>query len=168
MPSAFLNPVYTFNGGRPEAKEDLCGFFHSSQFPSLGVNGHSGARGGCWRRSAIAAAIVDDEFLADCLSWELGLLEVFDSPRRGLVPFFTVPDLGIRFAFGYWPPGETPGPHEHTAWTITAVCRNKLEVLTYDRESRIDRGSSYRRTASRLRRDVWGTFTTHLFTAQRM
>src|SRR5262249_13875010 len=51
----------------------------------------------------------------------------------GLVPFFTMPRTGIRFALGYWPPGGSPGAHEHTAWTITAVCRNQLDVLTFDR-----------------------------------
>jgi hypothetical protein len=80
----------------------------------------------------------DDELLADCISWELELLED-DRPRRGLAPFFIVPGLGVRLAFGYWSPGGTTGPHEHTAWTITAVCRNELEVLTYDRQE------SYRR-----------------------
>jgi hypothetical protein len=45
-----------------------------------------------------------------------------------------MPDLGIRFAFGYWAPGHTAGAHEHTAWTITAVCRNELDVLTYHRD----------------------------------
>jgi len=45
----------------------------------------------------------------------------------------------VRFAFAYWPPGWSIAPHEHTAWTITAVCRNELEVLTFDRDA------SYRR-----------------------
>jgi len=85
-------------------------------------------------RSAVSSAVVDDGFLLDCLARELFLIER-SSYRDGLAPFFTMPDLGIRFAFGYWPPGGTPGPHEHTAWTITAVCRNFLEVVTFDRHA---------------------------------
>jgi hypothetical protein len=84
-------------------------------------------------RSSVEAAVIDDEFLADCIALELKLIES-NRPRWGLVPFFTMPDLGIRFAFGYWAPGNSAGAHEHTAWTITAVCRNELEVLTYNRE----------------------------------
>src|SRR5262249_52087689 len=84
-------------------------------------------------RSGVEAAVVDDEFLADCIALELKLIES-NRPRRGLVPFLTMPDLGIRLAFGYWAPGNSAGAHEHTAWTITAVCRNELEVLTYNRE----------------------------------
>jgi hypothetical protein len=89
-------------------------------------------------RSAITAAIRDDEFFLDCLTFELTQLER-QGLRRGLVPFFTVPGFGIRFAFGYWPPGRNAGAHEHTAWTITGVCRNELIVQTYDRNE------SYRR-----------------------
>ena len=83
-------------------------------------------------RSVVEAALLDDQFLADCIERELDLIDSGTS-RRGLVPFFTMPDLGIRFALGYWAPGHTAGAHEHTAWTVTAVCRNELEVLTYDR-----------------------------------
>ena len=89
-------------------------------------------------RSTIESAVIDDEFLSDCIELELDL--IVDTPiRRGLLPFHVMPKLSVRFAFGYWPPGGTPGPHEHTAWTITAVCRNELEVQTFDR------AESYRR-----------------------
>jgi hypothetical protein len=117
---------------------DLDNVFHRSQFPTIGTRDHPELAAVQGARYALAAAIIDDEFLLDCISMELTLLKS-DNPRRGLVPFFTIPDLGIQFAFGFWPPGGTPGPHEHTAWTITAVCRNALEVLTFDR------AESYRR-----------------------
>lgn len=117
---------------------DLYSVFHRSQFPAIGAKDHPELAAVQGARLAIAAAIIDDDFLLDCISMELRLLKT-DIPRRGLVPFFTIPDLGIQFAFGYWPPGGTPGPHEHTAWTITGVCRNALEVLTFDRNE------SYRR-----------------------
>jgi hypothetical protein len=118
--------------------DDLCSVFEKQRFPSLGDRSHPERNSVLSARSAVAAAVVDDEFLADCISWELRRIED-DRLRRGLLPFFIIPNLGVRLAFGYWPPGGTPGPHEHTAWTITAVCRNSLEVLTYDREE------SYRR-----------------------
>ena len=118
--------------------DDLCEAFEALQFPRVEEQAHPERASVLGARSAVAAAIVDDEFLLDCMSWELRRLEG-DRLGKGLVPFFTNPDLGIRCAFGYWPPGGTPGPHEHTAWTITGVCRNQLEVLTYDREE------SYRR-----------------------
>lgn len=117
---------------------DLCEVFGDSQFPKTGEREHPELRSVLEVRAAVTSAVIDDDFLADCIALELDLLES-DTPRRGLVPFFTVPGLGIQFAFGYWHPGGTPGPHEHTAWTITAVCRNRLEVVTYDREA------SYRR-----------------------
>ena len=117
---------------------DLDNVFQRSQFPTIGTKDHPELEAVQGARAAMAAAIIDDEFLLDCISMELRLLGT-DVPRRGLIPFFTMPDLGIQFAFGYWPPGGTPGPHEHTAWTITAVCRNALEVLTFDRNE------SYRR-----------------------
>ena len=113
--------------------DDLCEIFDTSRFPSLEAQAHPERNSVLAARSMVTSAVADDEFLADCISLELRRLEEHRM-RRGLVPFFIVPDLGVRFAFGYWPPGWTPGPHEHTAWTITAVCRNHLEVLTYDRE----------------------------------
>jgi hypothetical protein len=89
-------------------------------------------------RALIEAAVADDGFLAGCIALEIARL-AGDKGRRGLTPFLTLPRSGIRLAFGFWPPGGTPGPHEHTAWTITGVCRNALEVRTFDRDA------SYRR-----------------------
>lgn len=89
-------------------------------------------------RSVVTAAVADEEFLLDCFQHELDLI-ASGTPRRGLTPFFTMPDQGIGFALGYWPPGAQAGAHEHTAWTITAVCRNRLQVHTFDR------AASYRR-----------------------
>jgi hypothetical protein len=117
--------------------DDVCSSFRAEEFPAVGVFDHPERSSVMTARSVIAAAVADDSFLVDCLRRELSLLES-ETRRDGLVPFFVIPDLGIRLAFGYWPPGGTPGPHEHTAWTITAVCRNMLEVVTFDR------GASYR------------------------
>ncbi|WP_394849785.1 hypothetical protein LZC95_20305 [Pendulispora brunnea] len=74
-----------------------------------------------------------DEFLLDCLKRDITRLEKHDV-RPGLPPFFIVPDFGIRMALGYWAPDQDARPHEHNAWTVTAVCHNELEVFTYDRE----------------------------------
>jgi hypothetical protein len=107
--------------------------FEALQFPKKGERTHPDRQLVTAARASVEAAVIDDEFLADCLAFELTLIES-NRPRRGLVPFFTMPDLGVRFAFGYWAPGNSAPAHEHTAWTITAVCRNELEVLTYNRD----------------------------------
>jgi hypothetical protein len=111
---------------------DVVEGFETIEFPVAGERVHPDREAVLDARSTIQSAVVDDEFLADCIALELELTARAEL-RRGLVPFLTMPERGIRFAFGYWPPGGTPGPHEHTAWTITAVCRNELEVHTYDR-----------------------------------
>lgn len=85
-------------------------------------------------RVAVAEAVDDDEFLLDCLARELERVAQ-GVPRWGLSPFHTLDSLGVRFALGYWRPMSRAGAHEHTAWTITAVCRNELRVQTYDRDA---------------------------------
>jgi hypothetical protein len=117
---------------------DLCEAFDALGFPGIGVQAHPERSLVLDARAATTTAVRDNELLLDCISYEIELLEQ-GGLRRGLVPFFTIPALGIELAFGYHPPGGRPGPHEHTAWTITAVCRNELEILTYDRTE------SYRR-----------------------
>jgi hypothetical protein len=87
----------------------------------------------------VASAIAHQEFMLDCIALELNLIEAAPS-LWGLTPFFTVPDTGVVVAFGYWSPGETSIPHEHTAWTITAVCQNELAVRTFDRHESYRRG----------------------------
>jgi hypothetical protein len=112
--------------------DDLCARFEPGEFPAATAREHPDREAVLTAREAVAAAVCDDEFLVDCLAHELDVLER-GVPRRGLVPFYTLPELGIEFAFGYWPPGRNAGAHQHTAWTITAVCRNQLEVRTFDR-----------------------------------
>jgi hypothetical protein len=112
--------------------DDLCARFDRGEFPSASAREHPEREAVLTAREAVTAAVRDDEFLIDCLAHELDVLER-RLPRRGLDPFYTLPELGIQFAFGYWPPGRSAGAHEHTAWTITGVCRNQLEVRTFDR-----------------------------------
>lgn len=119
--------------------EDLCDQFERLPFPSAHELGHPDEAIIRNARAHVSQAISDDDFLADCFAHELRLI---GSNRRlgGLTPFFILPDHGIRFAFGYWSPGAETGPHEHTAWTITGVCRNELEVSTFDRDESYRRG----------------------------
>ena len=107
--------------------------FDNELFPSAGAETPPERSVVMAARSEVAKAVIDDDFLADCILLELRRLQAHIH-GNGLVPFFTIPRTGVRFAFGYWPPGGTPGPHEHSDWTITAVCRNELDVLTFDRD----------------------------------
>jgi hypothetical protein len=120
--------------------DDLCASFDRGEFPAAAAREHPEREAVLTAREAVTAAVRDDEFLIDCLAHELDVMERRVT-RRGLDPFYTLPELGIQFAFGYWSPGSSAGAHEHTAWTITAVCRNQLEVRTFDRDE------SYRRRA---------------------
>lgn len=113
--------------------EDICRFFENRGFPKASVQEHPDRASVQHVRSLISSAIIDPNFLSECVALELDLLESSVN-RRGLMPFLTVPGFGIRFAFGYWSPGSTPGPHEHTAWTITAVAQNEIQVRTFDRD----------------------------------
>jgi hypothetical protein len=113
--------------------DDFCESLARLPFPRVDEPAHPDRDTVQAARFLVGTAVADDELLIDCVAHELRLIES-GRLRTGLVPFFVLPCLGIRLAFGYWPPGATPGPHEHTAWTVSAVCRNELEVLTYDRD----------------------------------
>ena len=121
--------------------DDLCELFGRHEFPDEQLREPPDKGAVLAARSATTAAVRDDEFLVDCIAHELTLLERPGLRRQDLVPFFTLPEYGIRFALGYWPPGSNAGAHEHTAWTITGVCHNQLIVQTYDRDE------TYRRQA---------------------
>lgn len=121
--------------------DDLCELFERHAFPDEEVRDLPDKDAVLAARAAMTTAVRDEEFLVDCLGYELTLLERPRRRRQNLVPFFTVPGYGVRFAFGYWPPGSNAGAHEHTDWTITSVCHNQLVVQTFDRDE------SYRRQA---------------------
>src|SRR5689334_9189827 len=91
-------------------------------------------------RSLVTQAVADREFLADCIERELHMIQRMSRVRSGLVPFAILPRTGIRLAFGYWPAGGSVAPHEHTAWTVTGVWRNQLQVLTFDRDESYRQG----------------------------
>lgn len=113
--------------------DDLCEALERLPLPRADEPVHPDRATVLAARERVGEAVADDEFLADCIAYELRLLES-GRLRDGLVPFFVVPRLGVRLAFGHWAPGACPGPHEHTAWTVDAVCRNELEVITFDRD----------------------------------
>jgi hypothetical protein len=54
------------------------------------------------------------------------------TPERPFSPFHRLNDLDLEFRMFYWWPGKAAPPHEHTAWTVTAVFYNTLEVTTFD------------------------------------
>ncbi|WP_214406211.1 hypothetical protein [Pseudonocardia lacus] len=118
--------------------DDLCTTIDALELPVAGVAEHPERETVLEVRSAVTAAITDHGFLEDCLFRELALLRR-GVLRRTLIPFVVLPRIGVGIALGYHPPGGRPGPHEHTAWTVTAVWRNALEMATFDREE------SYRR-----------------------
>ena len=91
-------------------------------------------------REQVRLALADPELLCECAELELqSLRDKKDGPS--LVPFLRVPSIRAGLAFGYWAPFAATGPHEHTAWTITALIRNKLDVWVYDWEKSYDTGS---------------------------
>lgn len=82
-------------------------------------------------RDLARVAVSDPQVLCECAELELQLLRSKgDGPN--LVPFICNPSIRAGLAFGYWSPFGATGPHEHTAWTITALIRNKLDVFVYD------------------------------------
>lgn len=113
--------------------------FEQLGFPGADEDDHPAPAVMTAAKAAVSSSLTSPEFLADCIELELQRLERVGAWRGGLEPFARIPRLGIRFAFGYWRPGVTTGPHEHTSWTITGVYRNTLEVVTYDYDE------SYRR-----------------------
>lgn len=82
-------------------------------------------------RDLVRVAVTDPQVLCECAELELQLLRN-KSDGANLVPFINMPSIRAGLAFGYWPPFGATGPHEHTAWTITAVIRNSLDVWVYD------------------------------------
>lgn len=81
----------------------------------------------------LTEALEDPAFVRDCIALEHSRLDAWDG-TPGLRPFHVLRQSGVTMAFGYFAPGQATGAHEHTSWTVTAVCHNDLEVLTFDRD----------------------------------
>src|SRR5215831_1300866 len=120
--------------------EALCDVFEREGFPLRDLDLAPEKSSVQAARSEVGKAVIDDEFLASCIALELARLRE-GRMGPGLVPFFSMPSTGIGFGLGCWPPGGSPGPHEHTAWAITAVCRNQLDVVTFDRLQSYETGT---------------------------
>lgn len=87
-----------------------------------------GLRAAC---DIVRAAVTNPEVMCECVELELKLLRTI-SGGYNLAPFLRFPSIQAGLAFGFWPPLAATGPHEHTAWTITALVHNKLDILVYD------------------------------------
>jgi predicted metal-dependent enzyme (double-stranded beta helix superfamily) len=94
-------------------------------------------------QNLLSAGLSDEDFYLDCIGLEIdaNLRRSAEAPKQSL---FRMPDLGMRVQMFYWYPGRTIAPHEHSAWTVTAVFYNALQITTYDfdlafREQRLER-----------------------------
>ena len=120
--------------------EAVSSLFDRSRFPALRERAHPERALVAATRVEVGHAVTDDALLADCIALELRRMAVEERRRGGLTPFYVHPQTGVALAFGFWAPGMRAGAHEHTAWTITAVCRNRLDVLTFDRDESYRQG----------------------------
>ncbi|HEX3758945.1 MAG TPA: hypothetical protein VHW23_09575 [Kofleriaceae bacterium] len=82
-------------------------------------------------QDALTAMLADEDFYLDCIDLE-AQTTASETPERPFAPFCRVDDLDLQFRMFYWWPGKAAPPHEHTAWTVTAVLYNTLEVTTFD------------------------------------
>jgi len=82
-------------------------------------------------QDALTAMLADEDFYLDCIELEAEAT-ASGTPERPFAPFYRLDDLDLQFRMFYWWPGKAAPPHEHTAWTVTAVFYNTLEVTTYD------------------------------------
>jgi predicted metal-dependent enzyme (double-stranded beta helix superfamily) len=82
-------------------------------------------------QDALTAMLADEDFYLDCIDLEIEST-ANETPDRPFSPLYRLDDLGLQFRMFYWWPGKAAPPHEHTAWTVTAVFYNSLEVTTFD------------------------------------
>ena len=99
---------------------------------------------------ALTAMLADDDFYLDCIELEMAAV-LRRTPDRPYAPMFRMRGRAQHFRMFYWAPGRVAPPHEHTAWTVTAVFYNALEVTTYDwdhavRERRLERKNVFTAT----------------------
>ncbi len=82
-------------------------------------------------QDALTAMLADEDFYLDCIDLEAEAT-ASATPERPFAPLCRLTDLDLQFRMFYWWPGKAAPPHEHTAWTVTAVFYNTLEVTTFD------------------------------------
>jgi hypothetical protein len=82
-------------------------------------------------QDALTAMLADEDFYLDCIELET-VATASATPERPFAPLTRLNDLDLQFRMFYWWPGKAAPPHEHTAWTVTAVFYNTLEITTFD------------------------------------
>jgi predicted metal-dependent enzyme (double-stranded beta helix superfamily) len=102
---------------------------------------------------ALSDFLADETFYLDCVERELAAV-CRRTPDNPSPPLFLLRDRGMSVRMFYWWPGKIAPPHEHTAWTVTAVFHGALEVTTYDfdiarREQRLERKHTFAATRGR-------------------
>jgi predicted metal-dependent enzyme (double-stranded beta helix superfamily) len=98
-------------------------------------------------QDALTAMLADEDFYLDCIDLEAETT-ASETPERPFAPLCRLSDLDLQFRMFYWWPGKAAPPHEHTAWTVTAVFYNTLEITTFDwdvafREQRLERKNRF-------------------------
>lgn len=111
---------------------DLVGLLRSLDLVDRGAYGRRPPRDGvCAVQSALTAMLADEDFYLDCIDLEAETT-ASETPERPFAPLHRLDDLDLQFRMFYWWPGKAAPPHEHTAWTVTAVFYNTLEITTFD------------------------------------
>ncbi|HEX3482244.1 MAG TPA: hypothetical protein VHT91_44820 [Kofleriaceae bacterium] len=111
---------------------DLVGLLRSRDLADQGAHGRRPPRDDVRTvQDALTAMLGDEDFYLDCVDLEVEAT-ASATPERPFAPLHRVEDLDLHFRMFYWWPGKAAPPHEHTAWTVTAVFYNTLEVTTFD------------------------------------
>jgi predicted metal-dependent enzyme (double-stranded beta helix superfamily) len=111
---------------------DLVRLLHSLDLADRGAHGRRPPRGDVRAvQDALTAMLADEDFYLDCVDLEAETT-ASATPERPFPPLYRLSDLDLQFRMFYWWPGKAAPPHEHTAWTVTAVFYNTLEVTTFD------------------------------------
>src|SRR5262245_4861091 len=111
---------------------DFVELLRSLDLEDRGVNGRRPPRDNVRTvQDALTAMLSDEDFNLDCIDLEVEAT-ARATPERPAPALHRMNDLGLQFRLFYWWPGKASPPHEHTAWTASAVLYNALEVTTFD------------------------------------
>jgi predicted metal-dependent enzyme (double-stranded beta helix superfamily) len=111
---------------------DLVSLLRSLDLADRGAHGRRPPRDNVRTvQDALTAMLADEDFYLDCIDLEAETA-ANATPERPFAPLYRLDDLDLHFRMFYWWPGKAAPPHEHTAWTVTAVFYNTLEVTTFD------------------------------------
>jgi predicted metal-dependent enzyme (double-stranded beta helix superfamily) len=111
---------------------DLVRLLHSLDLADRGAQGRRPPRDDVRAvQDALTAMLAVEDFYLDCIDLEAEAT-ASATPERPFPPFYRLNELDLQFRMFYWWPGKAAPPHEHTAWTVTAVFYNTLDVTTFD------------------------------------